>query len=102
LVNQVYKLLFTTIAQENDNIPDHLDLLKMYRDQVNNFSNKTFDNQLTELMGKPLWAQTLMPTNHWPIVLLIKINLLNPIGLICQKSSAIIAGSMVIKKKEDP
>jgi hypothetical protein len=27
-VNQVYNLLFTTIAQENDNIPDHLDLLK--------------------------------------------------------------------------
>jgi hypothetical protein len=63
--------------------------------------------RLTALMGKPLWAQTLLPTNHWPIILPIERNPLNPIGLICRKSSAIIAANMVIiqeivKRKRGP
>jgi gag-polypeptide of LTR copia-type/Zinc knuckle len=41
-VNQILTLLNNTKASETDNIPDHLDTLKTYRDRLNNFGNKNF------------------------------------------------------------
>jgi hypothetical protein len=59
--------LFTTIAQETDNIPDHLDLLKMYRDRLNNFRNRTLhvhDNQFKAIISASLpdsWQAFVAP-----------------------------------------
>jgi transposase InsO family protein len=41
-VNQIITILNNTKASEADDIPDHLDVLKTYRDRLNNFQNSEF------------------------------------------------------------
>lgn len=56
-VNQILTLLNNTKASETDNLPDHLDVLKTYRDRLNNFGNRNFhmgDDQFKAIISASL------------------------------------------------